>query len=357
MIRFRLSPDVLGTVRLALSPLVEVGSSLRLLTSPRPPAVHRRWLRRISADLDRIDLDLLLAAAPPEGPPLAVLYPPALGRAVTIEQQLIKLAGTPAGPVLDDLTRIWAGRARPRSVQRLIDAGPAAPRLLAEAITGYWAVAIEPYWDRMRAVLEDVLAYRSERSASGGLFSLLEDLHPEVSLDGAMLMIDKPHYPDATYDGRQMTLVPSIFLWPTLVLDHEADAFELTYPARGVGRVWEDLADRPAVDDPLGALIGASRSAILHQLVIPLSTTQLARRLEQSPATVSRHLSILRDSGMVVSWRSGRSMLYRRTALAGSLIGGQRRPVDAPAGPISPLRAVADENRTAESGVPPENLR
>lgn len=349
MIRFRLSPDVLGTVRLALSPLVEVGASLRLLTSPRPAAVHRGWLRRVSAELDRIDLDLLLATVPAGGAPLAVLFPSALGRATTIEQQVITLAATPAEPILDDLVRIWSGRARPRSVQRLIEAGPAAPRLLADAITGYWAIAIAPYWDRMRAVLEDDLAYRSDRSASGGLFSLLEDLHPEVSLDGAMLKIDKPHYPDATYEGNHMTLVPSIFLWPTLVLDHEADAFELTYPARGVGRVWEELADQPAADDPLGALIGASRSAILHQLVIPLSTTQLARRLEQSPATVSRHLAILRDSGMVVSWRSGRSMLYRRTALAGSLIGGPRRPVVEPAGPATPLHVVGDENRTAET--------
>lgn len=351
MIRFRLSPDVLGTVRLAISPLVEVGASLRLLTSPRPPAVHRRWLRRVSAELGRVDLELLLAVAPPDGPPLAAMFPPARGRA-TIEQQMIMLAGTPAGPILDDLVRIWSGQPRPRSVRRLIEAGPAAPRLLADAVAGYWVIALAPYWHRMLAVLEDDLAYRSNRSASGGLFSLLGDLHPEVSLDGAVLNIDKPRYPDATYDGHHLTLVPSIFLGPALVLDHEADAFELTYPARGVGRVWEELTDQPAADDPLAALIGSSRSAILQQLVIPLSTTQLARRLEQSPATVSRHLSILRDSGMVVSWRSGRSMLYRRTALAGSLVRGQRAPLDEPTGSdptVAPLHAVVDDERTAET--------
>ncbi len=327
MIRFRLSPDVLGTVRLALSPLAEVGGSLRLLSCQRPPAVYRPWLRRVRSELGPLDLELLFAISSAERRPLGALYPSAETRDTTIDRQLGVLAARPAGPMLDELIMIWAGCPRPRGLQRLIDAGPAAPRLMAAAIADYWAVAIAPDWARMRAVLEDDVAYRSSRSASGGLFSLLADLHPEATLDGHLLKIDKPQYPDADYDGNHMTLVPSIFLWPALILDHEATAFELTYPARGIGRVWETTAERPD-PDTLGALIGTSRSTILQLLAVPMSTTQVAGRLDQSAATVSRHLSILRDSGMVVSWRSGRSILYRRTPLATSLIDGQRRVDD-----------------------------
>jgi DNA-binding transcriptional ArsR family regulator len=165
--------------------------------------------------------------------------------------------------------------------------------------------------------------FRSAQAGSGGLFMLLQDLHPEVSLDGHMLNVDKPRYPDACYEGSHMTLVPSVFIWPHLALDHTESAFELTYAARGVAKVWAGLAAETE-SQPLGALLGTSRLAILGLLAVPLSTTQIAHTLGLSPAAVSRHLSILRGSGMVVSWRSGRSILYRRTGLADTLIGSQR---------------------------------
>lgn len=51
-----------------------------------------------------------------------------------------------------------------------------------------------------------------------------------------------------------------------------------------------------------------------------MTTTQLARELGQSPGTISQHLSVLRRNGLLDSWRSGRSVLYRRTAIASSVI-------------------------------------
>jgi len=91
------------------------------------------------------------------------------------------------------------------------------------------------------------------------------------------------------------------------------------YAARGAGRVWECGPDAETAD-ALGALLGRTRATILTRLAIPLSTTQLARELEQSPATISQHLSILRRNGLLTSWRSGRSVLYRRTPLASSFV-------------------------------------
>jgi DNA-binding transcriptional ArsR family regulator len=43
-------------------------------------------------------------------------------------------------------------------------------------------------------------------------------------------------------------------------------------------------------------------------------------RIGQSPPSISQHLSVLRRSGLVTSWRSGRSVLYRRTTLASSIV-------------------------------------
>ena len=87
----------------------------------------------------------------------------------------------------------------------------------------------------------------------GGLFDLLADLHHEVSVDGAVLRIDKPHHEDVTYQGARLTLVPAVFIWPHLLLAHSTPgAFQLTYPARGVGRLWEGIAGERTPRDDLG---------------------------------------------------------------------------------------------------------
>ena len=76
--------------------------------------------------------------------------------------------------------------------------------------------------------------------------------------------------------------------------------------------------------DRLAALLGRSRATILTLVHIPMSTTQIARSVGQSAGSVNQHLTVLRESGMVTSWRSGRSVLYRQTALGGSLVAVNR---------------------------------
>jgi DNA-binding transcriptional ArsR family regulator len=112
-----------------------------------------------------------------------------------------------------------------------------------------------------------------------------------------------------------------VFVWPHLFIGHEGEnQFTLIYPARGVARVWEGLAIADDAASDLGALIGRSRAGVLHRLEVPMTTTHLSRVMDQSPGTVSQHLSVLRRNGLVVSWRSGRNVLYRRTPLASSII-------------------------------------
>lgn len=67
-------------------------------------------------------------------------------------------------------------------------------------------------------------------------------------------------------------------------------------------------------------LLGPARAAILHALDEPASTTQLAATLGQSLSAVGDHLAILRKAGLLVKAPSGRSMLYRRTAVADALV-------------------------------------
>jgi DNA-binding transcriptional ArsR family regulator len=66
----------------------------------------------------------------------------------------------------------------------------------------------------------------------------------------------------------------------------------------------------------LGRVVGRSRAVLLRLLEVPMTTTELARVLGQSPGTVSGHLAVLHGTGLLTSWRSGRAVLYQRTPLA-----------------------------------------
>jgi DNA-binding transcriptional ArsR family regulator len=59
---------------------------------------------------------------------------------------------------------------------------------------------------------------------------------------------------------------------------------------------------------------------------VPAATTDLARRHGLAPSTVSAHLSVLREAGLLVSRRQGYRVLYGRTALGDALADGRITP-------------------------------
>jgi DNA-binding transcriptional ArsR family regulator len=343
MITYVLTTDVLGNTRFSFSPLAEATLSLRLIGCPHPTHIHAPWLRSVRNRLDGVDLELLLAVAPSGKWVADCLMPAPSGPQVTIEEQLRELAQISAAEMGRDLQEVWQDEpAVPRRLRELVRTGAHGPQQLAETLWDYWDAALEPFWNKICAVLEDDVFHRVAAQMNSGLFALLEDLHPEVSLDGNLLHVDKPHHTSATYHGRELDLTPSVFAWPGLILrDGQDDRFGLTYAARGVARVWEGLSVMNQIDDdPLAALLGRTRAAILEMTSVPMSTTQIARELGQSAGSVSQHLSVLRGSGLVVSRRSGRSVLYSQTSLAQSMIAVQEvaRPGSVRALPGARLR-------------------
>jgi DNA-binding transcriptional ArsR family regulator len=110
-----------------------------------------------------------------------------------------------------------------------------------------------------------------------------------------------------------------VFAWPSLVVDTSPQRPTLIYSPRGVGQVWDGSAR--SATQPVADLLGRSRAELLARLDFPLSTTQAARDLGLSAASVSEHLSVLRRAGLVTSRRSGRRVLYQRTALGTELLG------------------------------------
>jgi DNA-binding transcriptional ArsR family regulator len=321
VIEFELSIDALGRSRFAYSPLAELASSLRALWSPHIGFVLQPWRHAIQSRLKSADLALLRAICPPGRFAPDFMFVWSIDPKITIDAQLNDLAQLPADQLRANLAEVWTDEALPDHVADLLEGDPSgAGRRIADELWSYWSVAVAPYWPRISAVIEGDVSYRASQILRGGLYDLLSDLHPEVSLHGSRLLIDKPHHKHGVYTNGELTLVPSVFVWPNLIVGHDRPGhFELHYAARGVGNVW-NTEESEAAGDALGALLGRTRATILARLGIPLTTTQLARELGQSPATISGHLSVLRRSGLLSTRRSGRMVLYRRTALGSSVV-------------------------------------
>jgi DNA-binding transcriptional ArsR family regulator len=320
VIQIRLSVCDVGHMRFAYSPLAEVAESLYMLGSRRIHPVHRGWFDSVRARLAGADMALLHAVVPTRAYMASFLFGGTTGPGTTIDQQLQLVAEMSSEQLNDDLTEVWRGETMPAAAQALISDGEAGCRRLADALETYWSVAIEPHWRSIRALLDEDVSHRARELTRGGINAMLADLHDQVSIQDDVLQIKKVHNSEEDLAGASLMLVPSVFVWPTIIFaTGTIGSPSLTYPARGVGNLWESSASEPA-DDALAALLGRSRAAILVCLALPYSTTELSLKLGQSPPAVSQHLAVLRRSGLVTSWRSGRSVLYRRTALACSIV-------------------------------------
>lgn len=319
MIRLRLSPGDLERMRFAYSPLAEVAESLYVMHSGTIPGLHRGWFEKTRPRLRDVDTEMLRAIVPAPRPHVAsFLLTGAHEPATTIDSQLALVSELTTERLRADLEEVWRGEL-PVAAQRVLQRG-GGPRI-AEGLWKYWTVAIEPYWPRIRAVLDADVAYRAARLARGGIRALLSDLHPGLELAEQAITVRSRVGHEHQLRGSGLVLVPCVFAWPYVMADVSAGAAPvITYGPRGIGDLWP-TAELPIQDrEPLAALLGRSRAAILLAVALPKSTSDLARELGHSMPAVSAHLGVLRRSGLVTSWRAGRRVLYQRTPLATSVV-------------------------------------
>ena len=303
----------------------ELVASLHVLRDPGRRYMYGSWLSTVRGRLRGARLELLWGLAPANRHPVpGFLLPPLTEPWAVLAHELDAVAASPPAAVRAGLDTVYQGG--PPAVLRPLYDNPARhlPGVVQE-LDRYWQEALHPVWPRVRALSMADVAYRTERFATGGLVRVLEDLHPEVSLDRDRLRIDPPHrvHPSFGLAGDGIVLVPCVFSWPTLVVGCWASGqAALIYPTRGVAELWREPPPDPP--DPLSALVGRTRAALLAALGLPRSTTQLAGQLEVSPAAVSQHLKVLKDTALVTARRRGRMVLYQRTAAATALLAAVR---------------------------------
>lgn len=322
MVAIGLSAAAVARVRFSVSCLWEVVASIRVLRDPGEHAIHLPWANRVRPRLVQAGLvgagaGLLWQLVPAAPGYLAdFLTPPPPGLTPDLGAELATLRATSDHVVRAHLD-LYPG-ARTPAVASLHADPSAGLRRLAEEITEYWRLALAPDWPRIRVLLDAEVFGRARRLAEDGAAGLLNDLHQRVRWEDATLLISQRHCtaPDVP-DGTGLVLVPSVFVWPSVLSIAAGDVAQLAYPARGLATLWESPTATP---DALAAVIGRGRARLLAELGAPVSATELARRTGMSPAGVSQHLTALRAAGLVVTHRQGRMLLSARTTVAEALL-------------------------------------
>jgi DNA-binding transcriptional ArsR family regulator len=316
--------------RFAVSPLQETMSALLVLKDPGRHGWYLTWLREVEQVVAGLDLGLLGAALPSKGHGPDFLWPSPTGPLTTIEDELAQVQATAPAVVAAELAE-QARRLDPRTVpERLHRALTGDPRAARDALASQqrlaWQALVAPLWNRMRGLLDADITTRSRRLADGGLEGLFADLHRRAVWKNDELHLTGFRHGTVDLRGRGLVLVPTAFGWPKIGIGPTDDTSPappaLVYPMLGAARLWEPAEESPAI----ARLLGAGRASVLAAALVPATTGRLAQRVGLAPATVSQHLSVLRDAGLVTATRRGREVLYCQTPLAAALLHQEEKP-------------------------------
>jgi DNA-binding transcriptional ArsR family regulator len=310
-----LSVAELAGTRFAVSPLSETIAALQQLGDRGRQEINLRWLRWAIDELAERPLELpytwpLIVNDRPSWPQF--LVPAPVGARTTIDDDLAAMQRTTARQVRTSLRRVF-GDVLPEPAAELAAHPAAGMRAIAGELRAAHDRLIAPHWSRIRAVVDADIAYRARQFADGGAQRLFADLHPDLHWRDGRLTVERWR------TDRVVRVVPGgLVLIPVvlgaeyvMIKGHSTTQTTVRYPARGVGALWT-AGTRPARGSAV-RLLGRARASLLEALRAPATTTDLAGALGVTPSAVSQHLAVLRDSGLVVSERSGRSVLYLTT--------------------------------------------
>ena len=319
-ITFRFRAEDLLQCRFAISPLGETTDALRSLVMPGREGYHLPWQRQVRGRLPDLGIEPLLAMLAIRGYQPDFLNPPPAGPFTEIDDELERVRATPADRVLAELHRCLDGHPAGRAVRRAqpgLSGQPAEVMdMLVTMLQRAWSALVEPWWPRLRDVLDSDITYRARQLANAGVSVTLNDLDPKVSWRDGVLRFAITAREDLDVAGEVLVLIPSVFGWPAAAVAFDPPA--VTYPARGIARLWQPPAQ---ASGDLARLIGKTRAALLTSLAEPATTTGLAARCQLPVSSASEHLAVLRATGLVATTRTGRFLLHQQTPLGVALSG------------------------------------
>ncbi|GAB2647212.1 hypothetical protein GCM10009743_23470 [Kribbella swartbergensis] len=277
-------------------------------------------MREVAGHAHKLDWKLLCALAPWRHVMPAFYGQSIPATPIDIEKQLHLVAEMPVDELSSALTKTWQSCGLPTVAQQLLSDPTSASRRVADALWDFWCAALEPHWRRLSAVHDDDLVFRQRIVAGEGLAPAMVSVDWRIEMDARSLLIHKSDRLTMDTGGKGVVFIPSVFVGRSLAVGATGLAQPLIiYAARRAEAAWdEDLSEQAA---HVSELIGPTRTRILCALRLPQSTTALSALLSLSKPAVSQHLSVLFNSGLVRSSRSGRVVLYQQTELGSRLVG------------------------------------
>ncbi|MGW2938265.1 winged helix-turn-helix domain-containing protein [Streptomyces sp. NPDC001156] len=326
MLRFTATAEDLLRSRFALSPAFELCGLLRRL-SGRDAALPAHWAARLAPGFARLrretSLDAVLALHT-SGAGANFVAPPPRGLTQSWADDLAAIRATPAAVARAEIDAVLREQpVRDPRVRELLEFDRVVD-VVADALDRAWNELLAPDWPQLRAVCERDIVHRVGVIGERGWKEAIEGLEGGLVWQGQHLAMPlRATHEDVSLAGEGLLLVPSVLIWPGVAAFHEEPwPKALIYLARGTSTLWERATPDADALAALEALLGRSRARLLVELGAPASTSQLARSLAMAPGAVGDHLAVLRTTGLLVRARSGRSVLYRRTALGDALVAG-----------------------------------
>jgi len=195
--------------------------------------------------------------------------------------------------------------------------------LFARSLGAYQRMAVDS-WMQQVGVLFTAERREWEQLAARGPGQLLPNLHPLITWEPPVLSVVSALDCDVSLNGRGLTIQPTAFgldrPWFSSV-DAPRDEAVLFVPLRRLPPLGEQ---EPAAPGSLVRLLGRTRATVLRLIADDPSsgTGDIARHLDCSPATVSEHTTVLRDSGLITTVRDGQGVQHAVTGLGTAVLRG-----------------------------------
>ncbi len=327
MIRVQFDTASTARVRFASSPAYETAAWLGVTAAGFRHPVHgdpgpaARFALR--------DRDVAVVAVLARGSAAGAYMPdfltPVPGRGAHVfADQLDQVRETGAGWVHAEVDFLsTTTRPLPREIRDLTDTGRLR-RVAAAGLAKFNRVVLADASARIAAGVTADIHHRGSLLACGGVGELLDGLDPVMRWTGSGVEIDKPYEEDLQLRDTDVVLVPSVLALPRLATQlHGPAGAMLAYPATGT----HDLPTAATAATATGAgdaLLGRGRLAVLRALDRARSTTEVSAVVGLSTATVSHHLHVLTDAGLLTRTRQGRSVHYQHTPAARTLLTATR---------------------------------
>jgi DNA-binding transcriptional ArsR family regulator len=335
-----------SAVNFAFSPLQETLRAIGVLMEPRRHALQMNWIREARKRTSRAtktEMRRLRSLFQPEPELFASLFPSSRAARFYDELALLErhaedfersIVRRFYGKRLIQRQELTAQVRRTMTRRALEETGSRSlahlRREVCSLIANFFGECLASQWDDFqRLAIVDANARRRLLHRTG-VTAMLRTLTPHLSVSGtareANIHFGDPAVPGAEHafdDRATLSLMPSYFAWPNatfVVLRGERLDARITYPLASPECVrprssYERLAQRfAALGDP-------TRVEMLDLLASrERSTRELAGIVGLTEGGASRHLSILRNAGLVTSVRDGYFVLYRRTELAEQML-------------------------------------